>query len=287
MAVSRASLLLVLVPLLLALAPETAQADDKQACVAASSAAQTMRDAHHLIEARDQLRLCAQPTCPAAIRKDCLPWLSAVEGAIPTVVASLKDGAGNDVLDANVMVDGKPFLASLTGDAVPIDPGAHMFHFERKDGASVDKQVLVGEGQQNLAVVGVLPAPPSFAPPPPLVSPPAPSSESSPLHTAGWIVGGVGVAGLIVGAVFGGLAVSDKSSANCTNDKCTNFGSVGDAKTAADVSDVGLIAGGVLAATGAALVLFAPAHRATQAGGLAVTPMVGAAGEGLLLRGEF
>ncbi len=265
-----------------------ARADDMATCLDAASAGQSMRDAHKLLEARDKFRICAQPTCPTVVRHDCVSWLNAVESAIPSVVPALKDGRGNDVLEARVTMDGHPFLDALTGAAVPIDPGPHAFRFERADGSAVEKQVLVGEGQQNLAVVA------SFAPaaaPPPAgggVSPPPSPPPASTARTVGWVLGGVGVAGLVVGGIFGGLAVSDKGSGGCNaSDRCTNFGAIGSAKTAADVADVGLIAGGALLAAGAGLILFAPRPTSPPSAWMTLTPTVGSNSGGWIVQGAW
>jgi hypothetical protein len=53
----------------------TALADDKQVCSDAYSKAQTFRDAHKLVVAREQLRICARAECPGFIAKDCAGWL--------------------------------------------------------------------------------------------------------------------------------------------------------------------------------------------------------------------
>jgi hypothetical protein len=265
----------------------TALADDKAVCLAASSQGQSLRDGHKMVEARDQFRVCAQASCPAVVRRDCVTWMNEVEAGVPTVVLSLKDGEGNDVVDARVTMDGQPFAETLTGAATPVDPGPHTFRFERKDGQQIDRQVLVVEGQKNLAVAAHFPAhvAPATAPASAGVAFPPPVHTST-LVTAGWVVGGVGVAGLVVGGVFGGLAAADKGSADCNSaNKCTNFGSVSSAKTAADVADVGLIAGGVLAATGVTLILVG--RRSDASSAWRVTPTVGAGGIGMLVRGSF
>jgi hypothetical protein len=51
---------------------------DKAACLDASSQAQSLRDAHKLVEARQKLRVCAQAACPGVVQRDCLSWLDAV-----------------------------------------------------------------------------------------------------------------------------------------------------------------------------------------------------------------
>src|SRR5580704_15746858 len=81
----------------------SALAADKAACLDASSQAQTLRDAHQLVEARDQLRICARQICPAVVQADCATWLDAVEKSLPTVVLTAKDGRGGDVINVKVL----------------------------------------------------------------------------------------------------------------------------------------------------------------------------------------
>jgi hypothetical protein len=77
------------------------------------------------------------------------------------------------------------------------------------------------------------------------------------------VVGGVGVAGLVVGGVFGvrTLDLKNQRSQYCDANNLCNSQGVSldhDARTAATVSTVSFIAGGVLAAGGLVLVLTAP-----------------------------
>jgi len=85
----------------------------------------------------------------------------------------------------------------------------------------------------------------------------------------GWVAIGVGGAGLIVGAITGGLAMGKHGelSDNCTDGKCpaTEQDNLDSFNTFGTVSTVGFIAGGVLAATGVVLLLTAPSGDSEQA----------------------
>jgi hypothetical protein len=265
-----------------------AAADDKAACLDAAAKAQTLRAAHHLLDARVQLRICAAANCPEVVQSDCVPWLAEVEKALPAVVVSAKNAAGADLIDVKVTVDGQPFATHLTGQAVAMDAGPHTFHFEAADGSTLDQQVLIKEGAKDQPVAVVLKSGGAGAAP---AGAPAPSQGSptgtSTLRTVGWIVGGVGVAGLAAGVVSGIIAVSDKSSANCNgNNVCQ--GSVSGVKSAALAADIGFIAGGVLVAGGAGLVLFAPRGApAASSTGVRMLPVLTAGGGGLVAGGSF
>jgi hypothetical protein len=259
------------------LSASAAFADDKAACLDASLQAQSLRAAHELVEAREQLRVCATARCPAVVAADCSSWLAEVEKALPSIVVSAKSAAGADLVDVKVSVDGKPLVSKLDGQAMPMNAGAHTFHFEAADGPGLDQQVVVREGEKNQAVAVVLGAP---APPPaPAVGHDQATEEARPSSawkTVGWILGGVGIVGLGVGTALGIVATADKSS-DCTGSVCKS-GTLGGIKTAAHVSDIGLIAGGVLFAGGAALVLWSPGGHHEVGGDVRVTPVVTANG---------
>ena len=271
-----------------------ALADDKSACVDAASRGQTLRDAHKLVEARDQFRVCAQRQCPSVVQQDCAGWLDAAERGIATVVVTAKTSAGADLVDVTVRVDGQPLLTKLNGDSVPMNPGQHTFHFELADGTQLDQPVVIKEGQKDQSVAVVLKrAGEPSTPPPPTGGPSTAGSTGGggqaggvPWKTVGWVVGAVGVAGLGMGTAFGVIAIGDKNSANCASDNLCESGPLHSARDAALIADIGIIAGGVLAAGGLALVLFSPSPG-REAASVRVQPMVGANVQGLSMGGSW
>jgi len=275
---------LLLLGLGAALAPRAALADDKAACLDATAKGQRLRGSHMLVEAREQFRVCAAAQCPAVVQTDCARWLDEVEAAMPTVVVAAKSGAGRDLFDVKVSVDGKPLASKLDGQAVPMNAGAHTFHFEQADGTSLDQQVMIKEGEKNQAVSAVLGPAPALPAAAPGVGGPAPaagSSSSSPWRTVGWVVGGAGVVGLGVGTAFGLVAIGDKNGAHCADNVCDPGTSSG-IKSAALISDIGWIGGGVLLATGLALVILSPGGG-HEAASVRVAPVAMAGGGGALL----
>jgi hypothetical protein len=281
-----------------------ARADDKAQCFDAASQGQTLRDQHKLVDARAEFTICARTVCPKQVSKDCTGWLEQVERALPTVVLAARDEAGHDVLDVTITVDGKPFAGKLLGEAVPVDPGVHVFHFETASGAKGDQQLLVREGVKNQAITVTVAAAPGPAPTPtptptpgvPASPPPAapaapdhetPATGAAPWRTIGFVAGGVGAAGLALGAVFGVLAMNHKNDAQCDATNACKPGPLSDARSAATVSTIGFVAGGVLAAGGVALVLWAPGARAPDTQALRLVPAVGARDAALLLTGRW
>jgi hypothetical protein len=274
-----------------ALPVTSARATDTKVCDAAYEQAQAARDAKQLTLARDQLRVCARAKCPAFMVKDCTGWLAEVEAHLPTVVLVALDAAGAVLPDVSVAVDGAATLRKLDGTAWEVDPGRHTFTFVQPDGTTVDKALVVVEGQKDQRVTVTLgaPAPVPVAPAPATpAEKPAPSAPF-PYRTVGYAVGGVGVAGLIVGTIFGIEALSTKSS-HCHGDGGCSPGEASTALAQGNVSTVGFVAGGVLAAGGLTLVLVAPAKKDSQATRIEAAPLVGAGPggvSGLIVSGRW
>jgi hypothetical protein len=174
-------------------------------------------------------------------------------------VLSAKDARGADLVDVSVSVDGQPLLPKIDGLALPIDPGLHTFRFQANGRAPVDLRVLVKEGEKSQSLSTVLG--PSSQPPPAL---PADARSAPGWRTLGWMLAGAGMAGLGVGAISGIAALADKSAAHCTSDNYCDPGSIGGIKTAAILSDAGWIAGSILLASGAALVIFSDRKGTTS-----------------------
>jgi hypothetical protein len=269
-----------------------AHAQDKAACLDASAQGQGLRNHHELVAAAEKLRICARLSCPGVVQRDCAAWLVEVERSLPTVVLAAKDGAGHDLFDVRVTVDGKALTSKLDGAGVPLDPGPHAFRFELADGTNATTRVLVKEGDKNAVVSAVLahesPAPavvvssPS-TPPPTSPSSPAPPRDATPPPAQSWTarrwaglaITSVGAAGLATGAVFGAMASSQWSTAQneCPTHAGCSAQAIADRDSSASratVSSVAFIAGGVLAAAGVVLFLTAPTEP--RAASIAVSP---------------
>jgi hypothetical protein len=258
--------------------PSVSHADEKTVCLDATERGQSLRASHQLVEARRQFLVCARPQCPAIVQQTCGGWVAEVDKSLPTVVIAAKDSAGADLVDVTVTVDGQPLVTKLDGEAVLVNPGRHVFHFSTASGAQLDYPAVIKEGQRNQSVAVALGKTANAA-----------SSSGGTWRTVGWVVGGVGVAGLLIGAISGAVAVADNSSAHCdaTGHDCL-AGPLSSARGAAVGSDVGFIAGGILLAGGAALVLLGPKEGSEGHGAsVSVAPSVGPGGAGLALGGRF
>jgi hypothetical protein len=244
----------------------TARADQPSTadCLSASDASLKSDNDHHLRAERTQLLVCAAPSCPADVRRECVRRVEEVLGAIPTVIFEARDTAGNDLTAVKVTMDGETLADRLDGLAISVDPGIHTFVFESAGEAPVRKVLVVREGQKErreLISFGRSAASrsPAQATSPPPLAPPV--EGTSAIGMQRWLAiaaAGVGAAALGTGAVLGAVALSKRDSARdvCPNTLCLTQDGVGawkDAKNWGNASNVAFIVGGVGVAAGAVL----------------------------------
>lgn len=145
----------------------------KQQCLAAHEEAIALKTDKKPHAAHEKLVLCAKVECPNIVKKECTEQLDVVAAAAPTVVLEALDDKGGSDTAVKVTLDGSPAADKLTGAALDVEPGEHVFVFERADGKKIETQVLVGEGEKNRKITAdfqtLLPKKPDgpIAPPPP------------------------------------------------------------------------------------------------------------------------
>ncbi|MGD0525336.1 MAG: hypothetical protein ABSE49_09345, partial [Polyangiaceae bacterium] len=200
--------------------------------------------------------------------------------------------------------DGEVVREGQWGTPLAVDPGKHTVEASAPGKlAWTTSQDVQSPGASTTVHVEALADAPVTAPPvtpAPNPTPPAAplgpagadtATASSPLKTVGLVVGGVGVAGLVAGGIFGALALSKNSAANSGHcggalgsaNQCDAIGvsDRSDAVSFGNVSTIAFIAGGVLAAGGVTLWLVAPS------GHVQVAPAMGQNSGGLLVHGDF
>jgi len=190
----------------------------------------------HFVEARGGLKAGDERVAYAQQR------IAALQGRVPHLSLRLRPDAP---VGARILRGQDPVSAAMLNIPLATDPGlvtltvtapAHVAHVETVtllDGES--REVVLSAGPQeisSLATVAGLPIPPAAAappfpspppPPPPPAFMPAPLTPVPPLRarvtSAGidrrrwsWVAGGIGVAGIGVGAISGALAVSAAST---------------------------------------------------------------------------
>jgi hypothetical protein len=287
------------------LGPATALADlTKAQCVDANAAAQDLRRASKFASAREQLLQCARPSCPGIVRDDCAKRLDELDKAQPTIAFEVKDASGADVFGVSVTLDGGPWAESIEGNALPVDPGKHVFVFATTGHRPVTRTIILTEGEKGrrerivLEGPGAAPAAPApgTAGTAPTPSPPTPPAGGlGTQKILGLVTGGAGVVGLGLGAVFGTMTLSAwsdaKSACGGNPSACTHVASGQSYRSTAEgdaaVSTIGFVAGGVLLAVGAGVFLTARSPRTEATTGLVVSPSAGPTTAGLAMRGSF
>jgi len=212
--------------------------------------------------------------------------------------------AENDVPGLIVKRDGLVVGRAEFGIPIPVDPGEHVIeatapgkkpwsiqlHVAPKQADARVTVLLVGEEPAGGAQAGATPEAGAA-----LSSGGSPASgqaawpfDPDTQRTVGWSTLGVGGAGLVAGAILGGVALAKSNHAKnegCSGKTCPTSAGVSDTKSAialGNASTATLVVGGVLAAAGVALVLTAPSGSHVQ-----VAPAVGWGYGGVSMGGGF
>jgi hypothetical protein len=264
-------------------------------CLAATEASVKLGNEHRLRAQRAQLLVCAAANCPADIRKDCVSRAEDLNQQIPTVIFAAKDGSGADLSAVKITMDGEVLAERLEGTALSIDPGEHTFTFETPGQPPVTSKFMIQEAQKDrreLIKFGAVPM--SEAPPPAAsrgevgVEARAAGPVSTVRRTVGWVVGGVGVAGLAAGVAL--LVTGSGKRGDCSNGICMTQPELNNYNSGTPLINAGtglLIGGGILTAAGAVLWISNPGGGHVAQGSLAEGFHVAIAPNGIVLSGGF
>jgi hypothetical protein len=200
-----------------------------------------------------------------------------------------------DIPGLALKLDGQAISRIAWSSPLPVDPGPH--EITASAPGKQDRRVIVqmiGNAENKSVSIPALDdamsAPPDAFPD--RAGPEAPSAK----RTIGLVLGGVGLAALGVGSVFGIAAIQKRhdSDASCTGSTCTTTDGVianNDAKTFANYANVGIGVGVVGLAVGAFLVLTSGGESRAVSGPrgarVEVAPAVGAHGSTLELSGAW
>ena len=233
----------------IALSPLARADTTKEACIAADTHAQELRRAGKLREALSTLESCTNESCPAIVRADCSDRVTEIHRAMPTIVFDV------NVAETHVEMDGHAFLDRIDEHAIDIDPGEHMFVLTAR-GATETVHVRLAEGEKDHRVTWVVPERPTHLVPP-----------SATPRVLGLATGGVGLAGIAIGGIFGALTIANHATveSECPNDVCPSRDVLVRANATNDesrtfglASNVAFIAGAVLTTIGVVLFVTAP-----------------------------
>jgi hypothetical protein len=184
--------------------------------------------------------------------------------------------------EPTVIVDGAQIPVAALGEPRALDPGQHQISAKVGNGVAtaVTLDTREGETKDVELIVQVPPDADASLPPPG----PGPGPEPKKGGSGGVILLGIGGAGLAIGLIAGGIALSKKSDLDgkCTDKICgrDDHGELDTAKTWAGVSTASFIIGGLFLAGGLAATI-ASSKSSGQTNKPHVTPVVGLGGVGL------
>jgi hypothetical protein len=268
-----------------------------QVPTAATCLARALEGLGRLVEARDMFLEAAhypvaqgEPKVFTEARSAASAEADALAGRIPSVTLAVT-GPPDATLRATV--DGAVLQAATVRLPRKVDPGKHIVEVSAPGYRPAHVEVVIAEGQQQSIPIALEASATSPTGPAALAHAEAEpgSNASSSRRTIAFVVGGVGVAGVVVGSVFGAVAGAKWSRARTDCGVSCAPGSTPQAErsaalTDAAISTVGLVAGGVLLAGAIALYVTGPSGTSVGTG-IQLAPMIGASGDGLLLRGAF
>ncbi len=261
--------------------------------------AECSRAEQHTSDAWNQFKQAEQ----IAIQKHDAERRDAAQKAIAELepkVLKLRMTLPTDVKDLVVKIDGRAVAEvdySLLATSYAVEPGQpHRIDVTARNRAPWSKGGVQGAAGAELPALMVDLGPPLEA---------EGSDTGAGQRMTGLIVGGVGVAAIAVGSVFGLLASGASKAgkdacgpgypSNCTNPDGTATApknnraedKISTAKSDATVSTIAFIAGGALLAGGAVLYFTAPKAGGKEAARLRLAPAVGPGTAGAVLAGTF
>jgi hypothetical protein len=190
------------------------------ACVSAHTSVQELRKKHLLLQAREALKGCMLPQCPALVQSDCYTWTDDLEKETPSVIFNVTS-QGAPVVDPHVSVDGAPVELSTTGTPLRLDPGHHAYRVEHA-GQETARDLVLFAGQRFMQINVELEPP--AAPGAPSTRAPNPLTESyRPVPAVGYVFLALGIAGAASFAGFGiaGLNAQHSLDSSCSP-RCTD-----------------------------------------------------------------
>jgi hypothetical protein len=165
---------------------------------------------------------------------------------VPTVRLSIMSGEGAALHDVDVTVDGKPLPRSQAARPLVVEPGVHVFRFERAGYAPAEVRAVIHTGERDHLVEAVLAAAAKEH------TRKAPSHVPS--HVPSYVLGGVGAVALVVA---GALTLKGHLDRENLRSSCAPYCSPEQVRPIRTMwIAAGVLAGAGAAAVGAAIVLW-------------------------------
>lgn len=233
-----------------------------------ASAWASFREAKELASAKSDQRESVAKDRAAALE----PKLSRLSVVVPSE---------SEVHGLEITRDGQNVNKALWGTAVPVDPGKHTVVAKAEGRQTWSKDIEVKDPGKTVtlaipALTAAAPAPvvaPVIAPKPAEKPLELPKTGGSPLKIVGFVLAGVGAAGLVTGAITA-ASVSSKSTeadaicptgVGCTVNEVNAYNlKYAEAQDAQTLSTIAFIGGGVLLAAGVVMILVAPSSSSSS-----------------------
>lgn len=269
----------------------------KEECVDAHSRGQDAKEQNKLSLARKLFLTCAQPACPTLVQGDCARFADELTRMQPSITFAARDGAGADLPDTTVYIDGALIVTRLDGAAHDVDPGSHTVKFQNGSKEQVIT-VVIGSGEKGRTVAAtfgspVIPSAPAAAARADLAVHRAPAERTThPTGAKALIIGGA--AFTVGGAALGVIGILRVPS-NCqlSTHQCAappGDASIANAASAVKMTDYGWAIGitGVVALAAGTYWYMSGAKKETdREEHVAVMPWLAPTGGGLALTGAL
>ena len=196
-------------------------------------------------------------------------------------LATLSVAVTGEAADCTLKEDGIPLGRVVWAEPIPVDPGEHAVELACPGKAPAGARLRVtGAGPHSISIA---PGAKSKAP-----EGPKTAEASSAMPIAGWVLSGVGIASIGVGAATGALVLDRKAKVNdlCTHAKTPQCPKAGvdaahQGKTFSTISTITFVGGIALMGVGVTLVLVGHAKKPAEphvALDLGIAPSVGVHG---------
>jgi hypothetical protein len=203
----------------------------------------------HLVEARDALleahrfpKAANEPAAFTTARVDAERHAQELGERIPSLLVKIEGAVSG--YDLHLTIDKVALPPAAAQLPIKLNPGHHVVLVSSDATYDASAEADLVEKQAASVTIKLSPKP---------LSERNKAGSSKTLRTVGLITGGLGVVGVGIGAFFGLQASSKQDDANCPDNRCKDESSaemLRDANSAATISNIGFIAGGVLVAAG-------------------------------------
>ena len=225
----------------LLVASVVAAAPTAEACASAAERAAPLQREGRFTQALVPLMVCVADACPRVVREWCRSTRAEVELQVPTVVFTVQDGSGVDLVAARIFIDGE-LVGAETGSPVPVNPGVHVIEARAEGHLQHRQEVAIRAGEKLRPLIVTL-APEVKPLPPPM---PVVTRARFPLWPA-VLTSSVALAGF---GGFAGFGIHTRSSFEAMQMTCAptcESSRVQSVRTTATIADGSLVAGSIAA----------------------------------------